>query len=230
MTDFTDRNMQKQLQAECDDVLFAGMELSEQLKQKIRQQTASVKKPSRRFAFKRAWITATASLASATMLIAVVLMLQQPAVHSPANNQVGSVPPVTNDGTAGSELSELITTPLGSAEDAKAAFGPNLLVPSFVPDGYTLKEIVSVGMKGEPVRDVIFTYAAGEKTLTFTASRMPASFPADMFTATKVGSADGSIFEQPGLTELFWTVADVHYSITGNVTGDEAKKIAESAQ
>ncbi|WP_308639760.1 hypothetical protein [Paenibacillus silvisoli] len=225
-----DRKIDQQLRSELDDVLFANMELNEQVKQQIRRQ-ANGTQPVRRFTAKRAWSMTAASVAVAAMLIAIVFtMLQQPAVQNPAgNNGIGSVPPV-EEGVSGSEFSQLVTIPLSTPEDAKAAFGPELLLPSFVPDGYTLKEIVSVGMPGEPVRDIIMTYAAGEKSLTFAASRMAPSYPADLFSKVKVGSAEGAMFEQTELTELFWTVEDVHYSITGNVSGEEAVKLAEAVQ
>lgn len=223
-----DRNMRKHLRRELDEMLFSGMELNDRVKQNIRQQ-AAVEKGGRRFVFPKAWVMGTAALAAAVMFIAGYPMLQQPAVPAPVENPVGSLPP-SNEGAVGSELSSLITTPLSSVEEAKAAFGPDLLVPNVVPESFTLSEMVSVGMEGEPVRDVIFTYVSGEKTLTFVASRNPAAFPVDMFTPTQVNGADGFVFEQPGLTELFWADGGIQYSITGPLSADEAMKLAESAK
>ncbi|MBM7568632.1 DUF4367 domain-containing protein [Paenibacillus sacheonensis] len=224
MTDM-DHKLRGLLQEEADELLFADMELSDRLKQKIRLQAAA-EKTGRRFTFKKSW---TAALAAAVVLIAGFMLLQQPNAAVPDSNSVGNVSPSDGSG-AGSELSQLITTPLSTAEDARSAFGSELRVPSVLPQGFALKEIVAVGMKNERARDVTFTYFAGEKTLTFMASRMDAAFPAEMFAKTKVGGEDGFVFEQPELTELYWKQDGIQYGLTGNISADEARKVAESLE
>lgn len=227
MTDI-DRNLRHQLRKESDDMLFNQMELNDQLKQRIRQQ-AVAEKARRRFTFPKAWVMGTVAMVAAIMIIAGFPMLQQPTDPAPAENLVESLPPSSGD-IVGSELSQLITTSLNSVEDAKAAFGPSLLVPNVAPEGFTLSEIVSVGMEGEPVRDVIFTYVSGEKTTTFTANRNPASFPVDMFRQTQVRGIDGFVFEQPEFTELFWMESGIQYSVIGQLSVDQAMEVAESIE
>ncbi|RED55493.1 DUF4367 domain-containing protein [Cohnella lupini] len=228
----TDRNLRQQLRKESDEILFSPMELSDQAKRKIRQ-LAVTEKVGRRFVFrKKTWIMGAAGLAAAFMIIAWLPMLQQPTVQAPAASPIESSVPSNagNAGTTGSELSQLITTRLNTAEEAKAAFGPGLNAPTYLPEGYKLSDITAVGMKGEPARDVNFTYVSGEKTITFVASRMPAAFPEDLFSPTQVNGVDGLVFEQTNLTELFWVQSDIQYSVTGNVSADAALKIAESLE
>ncbi|WP_309119445.1 hypothetical protein [Paenibacillus sp.] len=227
MTD-TDRKLRQQFREESDEMLFTNIEMSEDLKAKVRR-AAAAEKAVRRTAFPKSWTMGTAALAAAVMLLIGYPMVQQPAAPAPGDNPAVSEPP-SNGGAVGSELSPLITTPLGTVEEAEAAFGPVLLVPNALPKGFALSEIVAVGMEGEPARDAIFTYVSGEKTLTFVASRLPAAFPAEMFSKTTVGDAGGFVFEQPGLTELFWTANGIHYSVTGQISGEEALQVAESAQ
>ncbi|MDQ6421672.1 DUF4367 domain-containing protein [Paenibacillus sp. LHD-117] len=218
-----DRNMHHKIQKESDDILFTRMELSEQVKQKIRQQAAA-ETGGRRFALPKSWIMgAAAALVAAVILIAG---LQQPS--APGEYPIDSVPP-TNEGTVGSELSQLVTTSLASVEEARSAFGEGLLVPSFVPEGFALSEMAAVGLEGEPARDVLFTYNSGEKTVTFSTSRMPAVFPQELFSPTQVGGADGYVFEQPELVELYWMSDGVQYGIVGNLSAEDAMKLAESA-
>ncbi|MCR2807991.1 DUF4367 domain-containing protein [Paenibacillus soyae] len=231
MTD-KDRKLREQLRVEANDLLFAGLEMSDRMKQQIRQQAAAEKK-GRRNAMPKAWVLGTVGAAAAVLLFAAFPLLNQSEVTPvPSDPPVVSVPS-TNDGAvgtgSGSGLSELITTTVGTVEEAKAAFGEGLLVPNALPEGFALSEIVTVGMPGEPVRDAIFTYTSGEKTITFAASRMQAAFPAELFTKTQVGGVDAHVFEQPELTELFWVVDGVQFSITGPLTADEAVAAAESA-
>jgi len=223
-----DRELRERLPRESDELLFAGMALNDRVKDSIRKQAAADHNR-RRFAIPRSWIGGMTAIAAAILLIVAIPVLQQASDQAPAENTADSLPPANGGSAAGSELSQLTTTPLGSADEAKAAFGQGLLVPNAGPEGYELADITAVGMEGEPARDVIFTYAAGEKTVTFTASRNPAAFPADLFSPVKVDGADGFVYEQPGLIELFWVRDGIQYAITGPLTGEEAMRLAESA-
>lgn len=224
-----DSKLRQHLRKESDEMMFSRMELSDTLKEKIRQQAAVEQdkmKGGKRLFLPKVWIMGAAAIAAAVMLM-IGLPNTQPTALPPTENPGGSLPP-TNGGTSGSELSQLITTPLSSVEEAKDVFGPGLLAPTVVPEGFTLTEIVAVGMEGEPVRDVNFTYVSGGETLTFAVSRNPAAFPVEMFTPTQVNGVEGFVFEQPGLTELLWVQGGIQYSITGPLSADEALKIAES--
>lgn len=208
----TDRNIRRLLQQELDDVLFSRMELDDQTRQKIREQAAA-KRPRRKLVLPKAWIlgTTVAALAAAVFIFAVGM-------------------PPSNQGTVGSEISQLTAAPLGTIDEAKASFGSDLLVPQARPDGFTLAEIVAVGMEGKPVRDVIFTYVSGEKEVTFIASRQTAAFPADLFTPIKVNDAEGYVFEQPELTELYWMEDGIQYSVVGHLSAEDTLKFAQSVK
>lgn len=221
--------LEKHMREESDDMLFNGMELSDSVKQNIRK--ATVDKKSRRFMLPKAWLAGAAAMVAAVVIIAGLPSLQESAVPTPTENSVGTVQPETGGtGAASSELSQLNTTSFGTAEEAKAAFGAGVLVPAVAKEGMELAEIVGVGMEGEPLRDLNFTYRLGDKTITFSASRMPAAYPADLFTPAKVGGVDGFIFEQAEYTELYWMVDGIQYGVSGPISGDEAMKIAESVK
>ena len=196
-----DAVLRQQFREEADELLFAELELSDRVKGNIRRQAAA-EKAGRRFAIPRMRVLGTAALAVAVMIVAGFLLLQRPDGTGGREWRRRLAP--ANGGVAGSELSQLISTTLGSVEEAKAAFGAGLIVPKTLPEGYALSEIVSAGMKGEPVRDVVFTYVSGDRTMTFLVSRALAAFPQEMFTPTKVGGDEGFVFAQPTLTELYW--------------------------
>ncbi|BBI33344.1 DUF4367 domain-containing protein [Cohnella abietis] len=221
--------LSQHLRKESDDMLFSGMEMSDSVKQKIRKQAAAEQK-NRRFVLPKAWLAGAAAVVAAVVIVTGLPMLKEPAaVPAPTNNSTGTVLP-GNGGATGSELSQLITTPFGTAEAAQTAFGTGVLVPQVAPEGFKLAEVVGVGMKDQPLRDLNFTYGSGDKTVTFSASHMPATFPTDLFTSTKVGGADGFIFEQEGFTELFWVVDGIQYGVSGPISGIEAMKVAESVE
>ncbi|MDG0808162.1 hypothetical protein [Cohnella rhizosphaerae] len=238
MTDM-DRELRLHLAKEADEALFKDLELTDRLKMKIRQQAASAQVGRRRVS-KSVWAAGAAAAALAVFLMVGLPTLERASAPVPAQSPVGASPSTDvgnagnagNSGAAGSELSQLVSTPFSTAEEAKASFGADMLAPDAVPEGFALKDIVGAGMAGEPLRDVTFTYATatGDKTITFTASRMTAVFPADLFTATQVNGNDGFVFAQPELTELYWTEDGIQYGIVGHVTSDEAMKIAESAK
>lgn len=217
MTDM-DHELRQHFRKESDQLLFSEMEMSEKVKQSIRRQIAG-EQEGRRFLLPRKWIMAAGTLAAAIAIVTGIQLLQQPGESTPSN-----------EGSIGSELSQLITTQLDSVEEATSVFGAELLVPGSAPEGFTLSGIVAAGMAGEPVRDAVFTYVSGDKALTFAASRMEAAFPKELFAPTKVNGVAGFVFEQSEFTELFWTVGDIHYSVSGPISADDAMKMAESAQ
>lgn len=220
MTD-KDQELQEKIRKESDELLFSGMELSERVKQTIRRQAAA-EKPVRRASFRRAWIAGSVVAAASMLIVTGISLLQQQ-----ETNRL-----VPSNGAIGSQLSELILTPLSSPEEAEAAFGTELRNPADLPEGFTVSETVAIGVKGEPARDVIFTYLSGDgsKTFSFTVSRLPTSFPKEMFTSVEIDGAEGFVFEQPGLTELFWSDEGIHYSIVGYLSVEQALLVASSLQ
>jgi anti-sigma factor RsiW len=209
-----------------DEMVFQKIGMSERAKENVRRQAAA-EQGGKRFALPKSWMLGSAALVAAVTIVAGYPLLQQPAAPSPGEQAAA---PPSNGGTVGSDLSRLITTPASSPEEAKAAFGDDLRLPTAVPEGYTLSEIVVTGEQGQPARDVVFTYSSGERSATFVASRSPASFPADLFSKTEVNGVEGFVFAQPGMTELFWTEEGIQYSVTGPLDAGAAMRFAQSLE
>src|SRR5690606_1256221 len=152
----TDRILRQHLGKESNELLFSNIELGDRVKQSIRQQAAAAR--SRRIVFPKAWLMATVTVAAGMMRVLGLPVLEQPKAPAPADHADGHPPlPPLNGDIAGSGLSQSVTTPIQSVEEAKAAFGEHLLVPNAVPEGFALAEIVTVGMPNEPVRDDMLT-------------------------------------------------------------------------
>ncbi|CAM3802024.1 DUF4367 domain-containing protein [Marinicrinis lubricantis] len=228
MTDL-DHNWDGHLKQELDDMLFSKIEWNDQLKMNIRQKAAA-EHAKRRFRVPKSWTIGAAALTAAVIMIAGYSMLQQEADPiSTEHSIIESLPPSPSD-SIDIGLSSLITTTLNSVEEAKASFGEELLLPTFVPEGFTLLEMAATGIEGEAARDIIFTYVSDDKTLSFVASRNTASFQKEMFSPIKIEDTDGYVLEQPELIELFWIVDGIQYSITGSLSADEALRMAESLE
>lgn len=222
----TDRKLRLHFREESDEMLFSNMEFGEDAKQRVRIQAAAERRTQPRVSFRKRWIVGiAAALVAGVIAVAGLPLLQQDAPPLATEPPVTTVP---GGGAAGSQLTELVTTPIATAEKAQSLFGGKVLVPDAAPEGFVLQEIVAVGMQGEPTRDLIFTYAAGDRTLTFTASRMPTAFPKELFSSISVNGVNGHVFEQPEMVELFWTADGVHYGVTGSMTAEQATAFAAS--
>lgn len=224
MTDM-DRLLREHLRKESDDILFSQLELSSGAKAAIRRK-AEEDEGGRKMTIAKRWKAGLAVLAAAVMIFVAYPMLQQTGTP-PGGNPAATLPP-SDGGTKGSELSQLVTTKHEAIDEAREAFGPELRIPGSIPERFKLAEITTSGMSGEPTRDALFTYAAGEQVLTFLASRSQVGYPLEMFSKVQVDDAEGYVLEQPNLTELYWVVNGLHYSITGPVTAEEALHIALS--
>ncbi|OUS76027.1 hypothetical protein B1748_14540 [Paenibacillus sp. MY03] len=229
-----DRRLREQFREESDNMLFNNMELSEAAKDKIRRQASPTGQKRRSFSLPKAWIAGTAVVVTAVVVFAGYPLLNGPSsVPAPQTGNTGVSQPPSDGGASsgtgtGTGLSQLITAKLATVEEAKAAFGEGLLVPSMLPEGFLLQDITTAGMEGEPLRDAVLTYAAGDRTFTYTVSRMETDFPQDMFSPVQVKGAEGFVFEQPELVELYWIENGIQYGIVGNLTADEAVQAAES--
>lgn len=223
----TDHKLKNHFREESDEMLFSNMEFSEAAKRRVRIQAAAEIRAQPRASFRKRWIAGIAAvLVAGVIAVAGLPLLQQDAPPLATEPPLTTVP--GGGGTGGSDLTELVTTPVATAEKAQSLFGGKVLVPDAAPEGFVLEEIAAVGMQGEPIRDLIFTYAAGERSLTFTASRMPTAFPTEMFSSISVNGVKGHVFEQPKMVELFWTADGVHYGITGSMTAEQASAFAVS--
>jgi hypothetical protein len=223
-----ERKLQEHFKKEADETMFNGIELSDAVKNNIRNMTEDGRR-NRRFALPRFWVAGTAALVAAVVIVAGYPLLQQTPVPTPTE-QTGITQPPADGGSAGTGLSQLVTTTVATAEEARAAFGSELIVPNTLPGSYSLKEIATTGMPDEPIRDAVFTYADGDRAVTFSASRMETTIPVELFTKTTVRGQDGYVFEQPELVELYWVEDGVHYGIVGNLSAAEALQAAEAAK
>lgn len=236
-----DKELSRKMKREANESLFEDMKFDSRMKNKVMQQAGTSPTSEGWKAWlatgRRKWTTAAASIA-----LVAVMAISLPMLNSADPTPIADPPPITNPGGTsgpapdpagsgsgiGSELSQLETVKVNTPEEAAALYGPELASPSYVPSGYELNGIEVTGMKGEAATRVHMNYESGDQAIQIMQNKQPFSFPMDSFKSIKVNGADGYVYEQPTLTELYWEVDGIQYSIMGPVSTEEALKIAES--
>jgi hypothetical protein len=125
-------------------------------------------------------------------------------------------------------------------EEAGAGFGPEFLAPAYTPDDYKLGQINASGADTKNAVKVVITYSSGNRFFTITEQKESgvANSP-ELFKdyrKVKIGGSDGYIkTAAPGEssdsgtanTEIHWFKNDIHYSVTGELTQEDALMTAE---
>lgn len=234
----------RQYKQESDEVLFGKLEFDAKLKERVRQgvQASQSPAPSKRRSLlgRSKWAYGAAA---AVVLLAIAIsapglrdiagpsgpaVIEEPGLVAevPGNNGSSSTIP---DG-AGSGLTQLKTVTVPTLEEAKQYFGADLLAPSLVPDSFSLARIEATGMEEQVKTQVVFFYQSADGEFTYAADRKEAVIPLEFFQPIEVNGADGYVFAQPNLTELYWLQDGIQYSIVGALTEEEALAVAASLQ
>lgn len=246
-----DERLGRELRQELDTHVFQGVELSADQKKEwmnmIKQQTQVSQAPqapqvpqvSQAPQTSASWWTAgrkrlvTGAVAAALLLGIGIPLLQDTGTGLLPGTDVtqpgSTVEPGPGTSVGGSELSQLVTENPGSLEEAEAKLGAPIRLPEGMPAEYKLVEIASSGYPGEAAIRVHFQYETADGGyLTFSVDKQDATFPTDLFTDIDLGGATGQVFAQPALTELYWKVGELQYSLVGTLTETQAAALASS--
>lgn len=223
--------LRKQYKSEADEYLFDGLEFDSKLKQKVRNSINPIQKSvgikGWIAAGRRKWAFGTAAVVMVTVLAVSIPMLDSAPEQTQIDNPGISLP-APDAGSEGSSLSELTTVIVETPEEAKMRFEANLLIPTYIPEGYQRTEIQTTGMEKDTATRVIFSYTSGDKVFTLMEDMRQAGFSFDTFESIQVNGVDGFVNVMPGLTELYWLKDGIQFSIVGPITQEEAMKVAES--
>lgn len=125
-------------------------------------------------------------------------------------------------------------------DEAGASFGPDFLVPAYIPDDYKPGQINASGADTKNAVKVVISYSSGKHTFTINEQKESgeANDP-ELFKdyhKVKVGGSDGyvktaatggSSASGTANTEVHWFKNDTHYSVTGELTQEDALMTAE---
>ncbi|HEX2947549.1 MAG TPA: DUF4367 domain-containing protein [Clostridia bacterium] len=123
--------------------------------------------------------------------------------------------------------------------EAGASFGPEFLIPAYMPKGYKLGQITAFGTDTKAAEKIIMTYNAGKQTFIITEQKEDGNKDVQGlfkdYQKVKIGGSDGYVKtaadENTGsdsaVMEVHWFKSNVHYSITGDLTREDALMTAQ---
>ncbi len=124
--------------------------------------------------------------------------------------------------------------------EAGASFGPDFLMPAYIPDDYRLEQINASGEDVKNAVKIVISYSSGKRSFIITEQKEggeandPKLFKD--YNKVKIGGSDGYVktaaiggSSAPGTadTEVHWFKNDIHYSVTGELTREDALMTAE---
>lgn len=155
-----------------------------------------------------------------------------------ASPGIASLPGPFDTGAANSPKSAAEWNP-ATLEEAGASFGPAFLIPSYIPDSFELGQILASGRDAENAANISIIYSSGGRSFTITEQKENGGINTDIFKGyrkVKIGGSDGYIetagadgnsSSGTGTTEVHWFSNNVHYSVTGHLTQEDALMTAE---
>jgi len=122
---------------------------------------------------------------------------------------------------------ELKTWLPDTIEQARLQFGDAFLVPAYLPEGFSLDSISASGYREEAAEEVILYYAKKEEVFSIIQDKTATGGRYNGYEEVDINGVKGYIKHGDG-TVLFWIANGVHYSISGQISKDEAVETARS--
>ncbi|GIQ70914.1 DUF4367 domain-containing protein [Xylanibacillus composti] len=237
-----DQDPLRSFQMEADEHLFGDLHMHDRLKDKVWHSLQAERQERRG----KRWRTIIGAAAAAAVLgITIVFALDHPGTDEGIHGNVLSEqdPETTPDIMAVEQ--DVVTLPTtlkhgeetGSVEsqvafhsldEAESWFKESLMLPSFVPEGYELISMSgSSDLEGKPF-SITLQYAAGEQqfSLTTFSQNAPILLKGEEVEMGGIQGYWGATDE----TELYWSIAEQHYRLIGNLSKEEAMNVAASLQ
>ncbi len=126
---------------------------------------------------------------------------------------------------------------LNTMEEAGEIFGSAFLTPDYLPEKYQLDGIQAFGADRSSADKIILSYQSGEQSIYITEEKSASQEGVSGYEAISMDGFTGYIKElQPGdeagtgdqYIELHWYKEEIHYSISGQLTREEAVKVAKA--
>lgn len=125
---------------------------------------------------------------------------------------------------------------LESPEAAKKVFGGSFLQPSYIPESFKLYGIFASG-DGNRAQEILLQYRDGERYFMVVENRQTAEATGlNNYESIEINGVKGykkavtsglGGSEAAADTEVHWFRDGVHYAVSGQITGEEAVRIAE---
>lgn len=169
------------------------------------------------------------------------LLQSEPEPEPDSNTEIFAVAEPGSDAlAAGSQKSginlspaEVTTWELFSMEEAKTVFGSTLLLPSYIPAGFKLEKTYALGDMNT-AHEVRMHYISEEQSFLIIESKAAVEEELKGYKKIEINGTEGYLrteaAEGGSETEIRWLADGVHCSVSGQITGEEAVKIAEAME
>lgn len=126
---------------------------------------------------------------------------------------------------------------LASVEEAQKSFGEGFLTPVSIPDAFKLSAIHVSGLNRDDASRVVISFSSSEKLLTVIEQKIEKQSVPAGYEVIDIDGTTAYLKEDPvnkeGVdtytsTDVQWYGNGVHYTVTGNLSKDEAIGIASS--
>lgn len=123
---------------------------------------------------------------------------------------------------------------LNTTQEAEQSFGSSFLTPLHIPEGFQLDNIFAKGLGSMIADKIILSYIAKDKTFIIIEEKMPETDTflddeaIDIEEEIEINGAEGFLKTSPSVSEVYWFKDGVHYYVSGQITGEEAVKVARS--
>lgn len=122
------------------------------------------------------------------------------------------------------------TLDVPTLEEAGRIFGSTFLTPAFIPGKFRLTSIRASGPAEKIINQVVISYSEGKRSFMVIEDRSKLPEAPDGFKAVDINGAEGYIKtgQEDDSTEVYWFLNGVRYSVTGQISGNDALSIARS--
>jgi hypothetical protein len=239
-----DTELRRQYKSELDEILFDDLNFDARLKEGVRRHIhPGLKRSVLNEWFgqgRRKW-----TYGAAVAVLAIVLLMTTPSLQDLL--QPSKSENIENINSIKLEVDNPIKTPLGegitsptvqlwsaktNVEEAAKWFGHGMLIPLYIPNGFTLHQINASGPKKEMAMKVIFTYSSADQLYSVFEDKNQNMAPNVFggYETVDINGTKGHVKSDASVldTELQWTVDGVQYMISGQISKEEVMKVAKS--
>ncbi|MET3695751.1 uncharacterized protein DUF4367 [Bacillus oleivorans] len=217
-------DLRYKFKSEADQALFQSIDFTSKMKEDIRREIDSKK---RRWNHPISFLAAAAILCFSLLTFSYFTMSD----HAKPENNPKPEEPNTLIGNEDEDILNPIAGPeretqeLNSPEEAKEVLGEAILLPAYIPKGYSLEHVQTLGEK-----KVIMTYLSGDQSYLIIIENAENQQPFVNYEKVQIQNTTGYLYETEYDSELHFYADGFHYMISGLISKEEVIKVAEGLQ
>jgi hypothetical protein len=240
-----DTELHRQYKSELDEILFDDLNFDARLRERVRRHIH----PELKRSVLKEWLghgRRKWTYGALVSVLAIVLLMTAPSLQdllqpSPNENtkENNSILQAVDDPLNNVMGTDITSPPVQSwtaktVDEAGKWFGQGMLVPSYIPNGFTLHQINASGTKKEMAMKVIFSYSSADRFFSIIEDKNKNMAPNVFggFETIDINGTKGHIKSDASVldTELQWTVDGVQFMISGQISKEEVMNVAKSLE